>query len=57
MLKLIIGAWFYEYLSTPGISIEVQAAHFRSTHLQLLNWHSSLVGVKIIESVSFSQRG
>ena len=57
MLNVIIGAWFDEYPSILGRSIEVQALHFHSTHFQLGNWHSSLVGVQIIESAAFSQRG
>ena len=56
MLNIIIGAWFDKSLSIPGKSIEVQSVHFRSTHLQLVNLHSSLVCEQILESAVFLQR-
>ena len=57
MLNIIIGDWFGESLSTPGIAIEVQAVHFRRTHFHLGYLHSSLVGVQRTESAAFLQRG
>ena len=57
MLHIIIGAIFYEYLSTPGRAIEVQTVHFRITHFQLGNLHLSLVGEQRTEYAVFLQRG
>ena len=57
MLNIIIGALFDESISTPGRSIERQKVHFRRTHFQLGNLHSSLVGVQRTESAEFLQRG
>ena len=57
MLNITIGAWFDEYISTPGKSIEVKAVHLRSKNFQLGNLYSSLVGEKRTESAVFSQRG
>ena len=47
----------YESISTPGREIERQTVHFRRTHFQLGNLHSSLVGVQRTESAAFLQRG
>ena len=57
MLNEIIGAHFYESISTPEISIEVQAVHFRRTHFQFDNLDLFLVDVQITESAAFLQRG
>ena len=57
MLNIIIGAWFDESLSNPGIAIEVQSVHFLGTHFQLGDWHSSLVGVQRAEYATFLERG
>ena len=57
MLNIIIGARFNEYLSTTGRAIEVQAVQFISTHFQLGDLSSSLVGEQRTESTAFSQRG
>ena len=57
LLNIIIAAWFNESISTPGISIEVEAVHFCSTHFQLGNWHSSSVPVQRTKYAAFLQRG
>ena len=57
VLNVIIGASLGKYISTPGIAIEVRAVKFLGTYFQLLNWHSSLVGVQIKKSAVFLKRG
>ena len=57
MLNIVNNALFDESISTPGREIERQTVHFRRTHFQLGNLHSSLVGVQRTESAAFSQRG
>ena len=52
-----LGDRFDESISNPGREIESQVVHFRSTHFQLVYWHSSLVGEQRIESAAISQLG
>ena len=46
MLNIIIGALIDVSISTPGRAIARQTVHFRRTHFQLGNLHSSLVGAR-----------
>ena len=57
MLNIIIGALIDVSISITGIAIARQTVHFRRTHFQLGNLHSSLVGVQKTESAAFLQRG
>ena len=53
VLNIIIGALIDVSISTSGRTIAWHTLHFRRTHLQLGNLHSSLVGVQRTESAAF----
>ena len=57
VLNIIIGALIDESISTPGRVVVRKKVHFRRTHFQLGNLHSSLVDVQRTEYVAFLQRG